>query len=349
MPKLQLIIRTLLVCLAASIAASFLAVLISHDFGNLVWETLAISFFYSTGIAFVVRALVPPVVRWMGNPGWKLTVVLSLTLIVSAAIGSFAGGVLLLALGFGTAQQFWANYFFLVRIAAALAVVSGLGSYFYENLTSQLREARAQLKEKEIEQERAEKNVLEAKLSSLESRIHPHFLFNTLNSISALIPVDHRQAEEMVGRLSRLLRASLNSAQEGLISLESEIALVTNYIEIEKARLGERLQYSFDIAEGTFGRKVPPFAVQSLVENAIKYGIAAEEHYGKVEIAASLSNDCLRLEIRDTGPGFDLSQVQPGHGLDNLVSRLDALFGPRARLEVERQDNLCVVTLLLPV
>src|SRR5262249_29132980 len=149
----------------------------------------------------------------------KLTVAFSVVLAVSAAIGSLVGIALLLAIGLIPAPQFWANYYFFVRITAAMVVVSGLVSRFHERMTSQLRQT-------QLEKERAQKAELEAKLSYLESRIHPHFLFNTLNSISALISRDPKQAEEMLGRLSSLLRNSLNSTQEGLIPLESELRIV---------------------------------------------------------------------------------------------------------------------------
>jgi sensor histidine kinase YesM len=159
---------------------------------DLVTESFLVSFCLSTPIAFISRLLVPPVIRRIGLPGWKLTLALSVLLVLSAAIGSFLGMALLLAIGFFTTQQFWVNYLFFMRITAALSVISGLVSYLYEGMTSRLSET-------QLEKERAQKAALEAKLSSLESRIHPHFLFNTLNSISALVSSDPRRAEEMVG------------------------------------------------------------------------------------------------------------------------------------------------------
>jgi two-component system sensor histidine kinase AlgZ len=347
--RLHPVTQTVLTCFVASLAAPFVVILVFRDVRPLVGESFVISFAYSMGIAFVSRALGPAVIKRIGKPGWKLTLALSIALIVSAAIGSLAGGVVLLAIGFVTAAQFWTSYFFLVRIAAALAVVSGLGSYFYETLTSQLREAQAQLQEKEIEQERAKKIALEARLSSLESRIHPHFLFNTLNSISALIHVNPGHAERIVGKLAALLRGSLNSTQKGLIPLESELSIVCDYLEIEKARFGERLQYSLDVCAGAGDVLVPPFSVQSIVENSIKHGIGPQEDGGRIEIAAQFKADGLCVAVRDTGPGFDLSGVNPGYGLDNVISRLETLFGSAARLEVERSNNCCVVSLWIPV
>src|SRR5262249_21359733 len=167
----------------ASAAAAFAVILVFRDFRPLVRESFLVSFSLSTPIAFVSRFLVPPVMQRIGLSGWKLTVAFSVVLAVSAAIGSLLGIALLLAIGLIPAPQFWANYYFFVRITAAMVVVSGLVSRFHERMTSQLRQT-------QLEKERAQKAELEAKLSYLESRIHPHFLFNTLNSISALISRD---------------------------------------------------------------------------------------------------------------------------------------------------------------
>ncbi len=341
MSKLHVVTRTLLVCFLVSLSAPFGVMLVFRDLRPLVRESFIVSFCLSVGISFVSRLLVPPVIKWIGTQGWQLTLALSVTLIVSAAIGSLIGLALLLPIGLVTARQFWNSYFFFVRITSALAVISGLGSYFYESLTSRVRQA-------EIQRERAQKVALEAKLSSLESKIHPHFLFNTLNSISALISRDPARAEEMVSRLAALLRNSLNSTREGFIPLESELQIVNDYLEIEKARFGNRLQYSFGVRNGAGTLMVPPFSVQSLVENAVKYGIASNEDGGRIEITAARDANVLRVDVRDTGPGFSLTNVQAGHGLDNLISRLESLFGAAASLQVSRRDDWCVVSLLIP-
>jgi LytS/YehU family sensor histidine kinase len=121
---------------------------------------------------------------------------------------------------------------------------------------------------------------------------------------------------------------------------------VNDYLEIQKARFGDRLRFLFDIRDGVAGLKVPPFSVQSLVENAVKHGIRSGEDGGEIEIAANREgNDLLRIVVRDTGAGFTLADVNAGHGLDNLISRLDTLFGSGASLQVGRDDNWRVVSL----
>jgi sensor histidine kinase YesM len=339
--KLHSVTRTLIACFIASAAAAFAVILVFRDFRPLVPVSFLVSFCLSTPIAFVSRFLVPPVMQRIGLSGWKLTVALSVVLAVSAAIGSLVGITLLLAIGLVPAP-FWANYYFFVRITAAMVIVSGLVSRFHERMTSQLRQT-------QLEKERAQKAELEAKLSSLESRIHTHFLFNTLNSISALISRDPKQAEEMLGRLSSLLRNSLNSTREGLIPLESELRIVDDYLEIQKARLGDRLAFSFEVHDGVGRFLVPPFSVQSIVENAVKHGIAPKEDGGRVEVMAERNANLLRVDVRDTGEGFSLADMAAGHGLDNLISRLDILFGSDASLQVGRDGKWCVVSLRIPV
>jgi two-component system sensor histidine kinase AlgZ len=264
------------------------------------------------------------------------------------AIGCLAGGAAHVALGLSPASQFWPVYAYTVRVASILGVVVSVAIFSYESLAAQLQETRLRLQQRELEQERERKLALEARLASLESRIHPHFLFNTLNSISALIPVDAERAEQMLGRLAALLRSSLDSTRRSLIPLSAELGLVKSYLEIESARLGDRLRFRFDAAPDTQELLVPPLAVQCLVENAVKHGIAKQVSGGEIEVVAEREAAGLRVEVRDSGPGFDLAGVASGHGLENLVARLEARFGSAARLEVARRDGRCVVALCVP-
>jgi LytS/YehU family sensor histidine kinase len=208
--------------------------------------------------------------------------------------------------------------------------------------------AEQRLHEKEIAEERAQKLAVEARLRSLESRIQPHFLFNTLNSISSLIAVDPARAEQIVGRLAGLLRASLDTSDRTLIPLREELAMVESYLEIERVRFGDKLHESAAVPDELLDAKVPPMSVQTLVENAVKHGITPRTGGGEVRVIARADNSGLRIEVCDSGPGFDLSVVPPGHGLENLVQRLDALFGDKARLNVFRRESDSVVEMVLP-
>jgi sensor histidine kinase YesM len=268
--------------------------------------------------------------------------------IVFTALGCLMTQTLLAEVGFLVPQHFWQEYFRTLQVAMPLAVVFGLGALVHGSLRGRVQLMEERLHEKEIAEERARKLVAEARLRSLESRIHPHFLFNTLNSISSLIAVNPTQAEQLVGRLAVLLRASLDTGNQPLISLRQELEMVQSYIDIERVRFGDKLRGSVEVPAELQDTKVPPMSVQSLVENAVKHGITPLSGGGEFLVTASAENGSLRIEIRDTGPGFDLSAIPAGHGLHGLVERLDALFGAKACLKVLRRDGYSVVEMVVP-
>jgi two-component system, LytTR family, sensor histidine kinase AlgZ len=269
-------------------------------------------------------------------------------IIVFTALGCLLAQVLSMEMGYVIPQNFWREYFHTLRVAAPLAIVFGLGAFAHESLRGRAQLMEEKLHEKEAAEERTRKLAGEARLRTLESRIHPHFLFNTLNSISSLIAVNPVRAEQIVGRLAALLRASLDTSNQPLIPLRQELTIVESYVDIERVRFGDKLRGSVEVPAELHDAKVPPMAVQSLVENAVKYGITPQSCGGELVIAASAENGNLRIEVRDTGPGFDLAAVPAGHGLDNLVERLHALFGEKARLNVLRRDGYTVVEMVLP-
>jgi LytS/YehU family sensor histidine kinase len=218
----------------------------------------------------------------------------------------------------------------------------------YHTLHFKLQAATIALRTKQVEQERAYKLLAEARLSSLESRIHPHFLFNTLNSIAALIPSNPQLAEDTVGKLASLLRFSLNANQSGLVPLSQELKVVRDYLEIEKTRFGSRLSYEIAIPEALQDIKVPPLALQSLVENAVKHVVAQRAQGAAIRIGASRDFNRILLEVIDDGPGFSLDAITPEHGLGNLIARLELLFGAAGELQVSRENETTAVRLSFP-
>jgi sensor histidine kinase YesM len=272
----------------------------------------------------------------------------SVSIVVLAALGCLLAQTLLMEIGVVVPQHFWPEYLHTLRVAMPLAVVFGLGALVHGSLRGRVQFMEAKVHEKEVTEERTQKLAAEARLRSLESRIHPHFLFNALNSISSLIAVNPARAEQMVGRLAALLRASLDASNRQLIPLSEELVIVESYMDIEKARFGDKLRGSVRVPVELQDAQVPPMSVQSLVENAVKHGITPQSGGGEILVTASLENGSLRVAVRDSGLGFDLATVCAGHGLDNLVGRLDALFGANSRLNVFRQDGYSVVEMVLP-
>ena len=173
----------------------------------------------------------------------------------------------------------------------------------------------------------------EAELRALKAQINPHFLFNSLNSLRALMPPEDERSRATVSRLANLLRASLATDQEPLVPLSRELGMVEGYLEIEKLRHEERLRWKIVASAAARAWPVPPFALQGLVENAIKHGINRIEEGGEIEISAQVIEARLHLDV--TNPGFlEAAPRSPGVGLANARARLLLLFGPAASLEL---------------
>jgi LytS/YehU family sensor histidine kinase len=290
----------------------------------------------------------PSIVERLALRRWPLPVAVVMTTVFFAAAGSLVAQALLMWTGIAVPDDFWRQYLNTLSGGLLLAMVFALGAFSYASMRDQLRRTEEKLHEKEVAEVRTGKLIAEARLRSLESRVHPHFLFNTLNSISALITVDPARAEEIVGRLSALLRSSLDTSSRSLIPLAQELAMVEDYVDIERVRFGDMLRGRVEVAAELRDAQVPPLSVQSLVENAVKHGITPRRGGGEVVVSASARDRQLTIEVSDTGDGFDLTALRAGHGLDSLVRRLDALFSSDAHLNVSRRGDRCVVQMVLP-
>jgi len=302
---------------------------------------------YSTVIAIPSILLL----NWIGHRLSEkypraVVVIYALALVCTAAAGTLAGDLLLQLAGMVPRGSYWAEFRWTFPFSIVITLMFGLSITTYETLRYKLQEAKLELRTRQVEQERAYK--LLAELSSLESRIHPHFLFNTLNSIAALIPSDPQRAEDTVGKLASLLRFSLNANQAGLVPLRIELKIVRDYLEIEKTRFGSRIRYEIAVPEALEDSKVPPLALQSLVENAVKHVVSQRAHGASIQITGTKSSGRIHLEVADDGPGFSLDAVTPEHGLGNLIARIELLYGAAGQLEVTRQNAKTVVRLAFP-
>ncbi|WP_022836895.1 sensor histidine kinase [Salisaeta longa] len=182
----------------------------------------------------------------------------------------------------------------------------------------------------------------EAKLDALKLQLNPHFLFNSLNSVRALVAEDPEQAQTMITRLARLLRTTLQSSKTVTVPLRKEIEIVRTYLELESVRLEERLAYRIDVPPAVCSRSVPPLLVQTLVENAIKHGIAPRPNGGTVRVSAHCAADALHLRVANTGQ-LNGSDRSGGIGLQNVRERLRLLFGSEASIELGMDGPATVV------
>jgi two-component system, LytTR family, sensor kinase len=189
------------------------------------------------------------------------------------------------------------------------------------------------LREREVTEAALRAELAEARLEVLKRQLQPHFLFNTLNSISVLIFEDPKLANRMLSRLSDLLRTGLSNELPDEVTLEREIDFLGRYLDIERIRFGERLTIRMEVDDDTLGASVPNLMLQPLVENAIKHGVSAKEGPSTITISAARQGDELRLEVRDDGLGV-AHDARPGVGLSNTVARLRHLYGDAQRLEL---------------
>jgi LytS/YehU family sensor histidine kinase len=272
----------------------------------------------------------------------------ALVLVSTATAGTFAGDLLLQLIGIVPRGWYWAELRESLPFSLVITLMFGLSISTYETLRYKLQAASLELRTQQVEQERAYKLLAEARLSSLESRIHPHFLFNTLNSIAALIPSDPMRAEDTVGKLASLLRFSLNAHQSGLVPLSQELKIVRDYLEIEKTRFGQRIRYEIDVPDALQDVRVPPLALQSVVENAVKHVAAKRPEGVSIRVSGARDANRINLDVLDDGPGFSLSTITPEHGLGNLVARLELLFGSAGELAVSRENEKTMVRLVFP-
>lgn len=195
--------------------------------------------------------------------------------------------------------------------------------------------------------------LAQAQLQTLRTQLHPHFLFNTLNAIATLVHRDPEAADQMIARLSDLLRLTLEGIGVQEVPLANEIDFLRGYLEIEQARFGDRLTVDMQIPPEVLGARIPYLILQPLVENAIRHGIAPRSQPGRVVIRAKSKNGFLVLEVRDSGPGLAAgsdTDTRQGMGLSNTRSRLEKLYGEHQRFEMKNGSNGgFVVTLTFPL
>ncbi len=218
------------------------------------------------------------------------------------------------------------------ELYGALILFVWLCLYFFYHLFDRLNRS-------EIERFRLMTSVKEAELRALKSQVNPHFIFNSLNSLRALIDEDPERARKAVTQLANLLRYSLQSGQKETVPFEDELGVVNDYLALEQVRHEERLRLRLDIAPDALHLPVPPMLLQTLVENAVKYGITPRPDGGEISITARNMGGALRIQVSNPGEiDRDGPASSTGVGLRNAAERLRLIFGERATLQL-RSDR----------
>jgi LytS/YehU family sensor histidine kinase len=196
--------------------------------------------------------------------------------------------------------------------------------------------AQARMQQERIRRLTSEKRAAETHLKFLQAQIEPHFLFNTLSTILSLLDSDAGKGKAMLIDFIRYLRISLSKARRESSTIEEEISMITAYLSLYKVRMEDRLEFEIHLPENLKKHAMPPMIVQPLVENAIRHGLQDKRDGGRISIRIGRAGDRIRLEVADTGSGFD-TERPVGTGLSNVRSRLRSIYGDAARLILE--DN----------
>jgi hypothetical protein len=308
-------------------AAALLNPVFSTPFLVLLGRTLFVSMLLL--LVFVGTQRLPQ--RWLPGwlPRWLFTVV---SVGLAAPLGTLL--VYLFAVG-GRAGEFFASEprvwgFFII---ASTALVLGL----LITLTAQLRErearARTQALEFELERSRLERQAVDARLALLQAQIEPHFLFNTLANVQALVESGSPRAADVLKSLIAYLRAAVPRLHRGDPTVADELALVRAYLELMQMRMPDRLQFNFDVAPAAAHLRFPAMALLTLVENAVRHGIDPSETGGRIDVGVRVDGRHLQAWVQDDGIGLSV-QAKPGIGLRNLRERLTATYGAGATLEL---------------
>lgn len=210
-------------------------------------------------------------------------------------------------------------------------------------------ESQRKLRDEKVRSARLETQLAQSQLQALRMQLQPHFLFNTLNAISALALAEPLRARRMISRLSDLLRLTLEERHAQLVPLSRELEFIRNYLDIQQERFRDRLETEFDIAAEALLAEVPSMILQPLVENALRHGLLAKATGGRLRVLARSDGVHLHLHVEDDGLGVPAGSAAEGVGLGNTRARLQMLFGSAASLRMQaREDGGTRVELQLP-
>jgi two-component system, LytTR family, sensor kinase len=231
--------------------------------------------------------------------------------------------------------------FYIDLIIALLIVIAVHALLYYQNFRAS-----------ELAQSSLKTQLAQAQLRALKMQLHPHFLFNTLHSISSLVLEDPPKANSMIARLGDFLRLTLENSNQQLVSLKEETEFLRCYLEIEQVRFGDRLTVVIELEPQTLSVQVPHLILQPVVENAIQHAIAPRAARGHINIEAKRFNNLLRLEVRDNGAGIALNEGlvrTEGVGLSNVRARLHQIYGSDFRFELmNSKDGGLTVVMEIP-
>jgi sensor histidine kinase YesM len=297
-------------------------------------------------------ALVTPLILWIARRyridrhNWRRKVVLNFALSVVFTSAVILIHFVLYFLITGKTDRltfYWAFNFLYPNLDRFLLV------YWFIFLTSHAWNYYTSYREGELKASRLRTQLAQAQLEALKMQIHPHFLFNTLHSVSALLSKDTEAARKMISRLGDFLRLTLENGGTTEVSLQRELEFLEGYLEIERIRFKDRLTTTINVDPSVLDVQVPNLILQPIVENAMRHAIA-RTNSGEVEISAVPRNGAVRIEVKDNGPGIEepqsLGKTSRGVGLANTQARLSGLYGSNAKFELRNRPSGGLTVLL---
>jgi sensor histidine kinase YesM len=304
---------------------------------------IIISFTIYSGIALVL---------WYPFRFFNSTNTKSLILISNLLLsGILTVGLWIIAIKYLLLLIFQGNNNYQAYWTATLPYRIGTGAFIYGLiiLTYYLIISLTNLSEKKAKEAQLESIVKETELKMLRSQINPHFLFNSLNSISSLTITDSEKAREMVEKLSDFMRYALSRKDEQPVSLQSELENIRLYLDIEKVRFGDRLVTEENIDSGCFDFKIPVMLLQPLYENAVKHGVYESTESVRIKTQAKIINEFIEIIISNNYDPVAISRKGTGTGLLNVTRRLELFYGNKALLKTSKENEIYSVTLYLPI
>jgi len=318
---------------------------------NALWSKVDQQFFVTLGLQILVSLLATHVFRMViRRAGW-------LDLPVEKALPRLAMGILLaclmdtvvritvinwLDLSGSNKKLLFSTRFLLVTVENGLYIIPWTLIYYFFHYIEKSRK-------QQFDTLKLEALVRELELKTIKSHINPHFIFNALNSIRALIDENPIRARAAITELSNILRSSMQTEKQETVLFEKELNIVKDYLALEHIRFEDRLNVQYEIAENTLMQPIPPMMLQTLVENAIKHGISKQVSGGTVTIVSRMKNRYHQVVIRNTGR-LDKSGNEDGFGLISTRNRLQLLFGENANFNIrEINGNMVEAILHIPL
>lgn len=322
----------------------FLPSFLDSLFSYLIFSVLGLAFWYPTN-HFNISEKVEDFIS--SKKKFDINTLINIISISAALVTIWSGSSYYIAINLGNEK-----YTHFAEISFSVRIVGGIFIYSFVHMDYHLLGYNLMLQERDKREAQLFNRLKDAELNMLKSQINPHFLFNSLNSISSLTMYEANKAQAMIIKLSDYLRYSVSSGKTSMGKLKHEIENIRRYMDIEKIRFGSRLEYNFELEDSLLDFEIPTMILQPLFENAVKHGVYESTETITVRCTALLTNQNMHemLEICIHNDFDPQARIKPGTGtgLKNIAERLKLIYGTSQLLKTEKEASHFTARLLLP-